>query len=106
MLSGGCKSVRQPPVGHGGGAAGSAAATGRLDHRGPAGARRTAGRRWLLADYIAGDTVVHSAYMVHAALDNTDLDGAIRLSADIRYQRASVPTDWRWQNDWHDRDGH
>jgi ectoine hydroxylase-related dioxygenase (phytanoyl-CoA dioxygenase family) len=61
--------------------------------------------RWLLADYAAGDMVVHSAYMVHAALDNTDPDEIIRLSTDIRYQRASEPIDWRWRHDWHDRDG-
>lgn len=61
--------------------------------------------RWLLADYAAGDMVVHSAYVVHAALDNIDPDGVIRLSTDIRYQRAGEPIDWRWRHDWHDRDG-
>ncbi len=63
------------------------------------------GTRWLAADYAAGDIVVHSPYLVHASLDNTDPGGIIRLSTDIRYQRTDEPIDWRWQNDWHDADG-
>ena len=61
--------------------------------------------RWLLADYEAGDMVVHTAHTVHAALDNVGTDGTIRLSTDIRYQRSDDPIDGRWQNFWHDRDG-
>lgn len=61
--------------------------------------------RWLLADYQAGDMVVHTAHTIHAALDNVGTDGTIRLSTDIRYQRADDPIDGRWQNYWHDRDG-
>ncbi|MGH3097965.1 MAG: phytanoyl-CoA dioxygenase family protein [Streptosporangiales bacterium] len=61
--------------------------------------------RWLTADYAAGDMVVHSAYTVHAALDNVDRGGVMRLSTDIRYQCAHQPIDWRWAGDWHDRDG-
>ncbi|WP_338692734.1 phytanoyl-CoA dioxygenase family protein [Streptomyces sp. Q6] len=61
--------------------------------------------RWLVADYAAGDMVVHSPYMVHASLDNADPDEVARLSTDIRYQRADDPIDWRWQEHWHDRDG-
>lgn len=61
--------------------------------------------RWLLADYAAGDVVVHSAHIVHAATDNVDPDRRIRLSTDIRYQRVSEPIDRRWQNHWHDEDG-
>lgn len=61
--------------------------------------------RWLLADFAAGDMVVHSAYIVHAALDNADPGGVMRLSTDIRYQRDDEPIDWRWQNHWNDRDG-
>ncbi|AUH41298.1 phytanoyl-CoA dioxygenase family protein [Streptomyces sp. CMB-StM0423] len=59
--------------------------------------------RWLLADYAAGDMVVHSAHMVHASLDNTA--ATYRLSTDIRHQRADQPIDWRWQEHWHDLDG-
>jgi phytanoyl-CoA dioxygenase PhyH len=61
--------------------------------------------RWLVADYRAGDMVIHSAYTIHAALDNVDRNGTMRLSTDIRYQRSDQPIDWRWQNDWHDHDG-
>lgn len=61
--------------------------------------------RWLIADYEAGDVVVHSAYTVHASLDNVDPNGVVRLSTDIRYQRADDAIDTRWQQHWHDRDG-
>jgi hypothetical protein len=61
--------------------------------------------RWLLADYRAGDVMVHSAYVVHASTDNVDALGRVRLSTDIRYQRASEPIDWRWQDHWRDDDG-
>lgn len=61
--------------------------------------------RWLVTDYAAGDVVVHSAHIVHAGTDNTDPDGVMRLSTDIRYQRSSEPIDWRWQEHWHYEDG-
>lgn len=54
--------------------------------------------RWLISDYLAGDVVVHSAHIVHAALDNVDDGGVMRLSTDIRYQRVSEPIDWRWDH--------
>lgn len=59
--------------------------------------------RWLVADYAAGDVVVHTAHTVHAALDNVSAEP--RLSTDIRYQLADDAVDTRWQHDWHDRDG-
>jgi ectoine hydroxylase-related dioxygenase (phytanoyl-CoA dioxygenase family) len=58
------------------------------------------GTRWLVADYEAGDMVVHSPYMIHAATVNTSRDGRIRLSTDIRYQRVQDEIDARWQNHW------
>jgi hypothetical protein len=58
---------------------------------------------WLVANYRAGDVVVHTAHTVHAALDNVSAES--RLSTDIRYQRADDAVDARWQNHWHDRDG-
>ncbi|MGI8418601.1 MAG: phytanoyl-CoA dioxygenase family protein [Nakamurella sp.] len=61
--------------------------------------------RWLISDFRAGDVMIHSPYMVHASLDNADRDRMIRLSTDIRYQRAGDPIDWRWQTDWHPDDG-
>ncbi len=60
--------------------------------------------RWLVADYEAGDMVVHSAHIVHASLDNVDAGGVMRLSTDIRYQRAAEPIDWRWEEHWYDGD--
>lgn len=56
--------------------------------------------RWLAADYEAGDIVLHSAYMIHAATDNVDNDGRIRLSTDIRYQNVRHEIDARWSNHW------
>jgi hypothetical protein len=61
--------------------------------------------RWLYADYEVGDVVVHTAHIVHAALDNVDPGGRLRLSTDIRYQLAQERIDPRWQNHWHDEDG-
>lgn len=62
-------------------------------------------RRWLGTAFRAGDVMIHSPYIVHASLDNDDPEQLLRLSTDIRYQRAGDPIDWRWQNHWHDRDG-
>jgi hypothetical protein len=61
--------------------------------------------RWLVADFEAGDMLVHSAHIVHASLDNVDPEGRMRLSTDIRYQRTDEPIDWRWDQHWHDQDG-
>ena len=61
--------------------------------------------RWLIADYQAGDMVVHSPYLVHASLNNTDPQNRMRLSTDIRYQKSSDAIDPRWQNHWRDDDG-
>lgn len=60
--------------------------------------------RWLMADYEAGDMVVHSPYMIHASTMNEDSDGRMRLSTDIRFQRASDTIDPRWQMHWHPGD--
>jgi Phytanoyl-CoA dioxygenase (PhyH) len=61
--------------------------------------------RWLIADYSAGDMVIHTPYTVHASLDNVNSGGVMRLSTDIRYQLKAEPIDQRWQNDWHTDDG-
>ena len=60
----------------------------------------TFGARWLVADYEAGDVVIHSPYMIHASLDNTDAKGRIRLSTDIRYQNVRDEIDARWGEHW------
>ena len=56
--------------------------------------------RWLIADYEAGDMVIHSPYMIHAATQNHDPLNRMRLSTDIRYQRADDSIDPRWAKNW------
>jgi len=56
--------------------------------------------RWLVADYEAGDMVVHTSYMIHAATQNMSSENRMRLSTDIRYQRIRDEIDARWQNHW------
>jgi ectoine hydroxylase-related dioxygenase (phytanoyl-CoA dioxygenase family) len=56
--------------------------------------------RWLIADYEAGDVVLHSPYIIHAATANDDPAGRIRLSTDIRYQNVRDEIDARWANHW------
>ena len=56
--------------------------------------------RWLIADYEAGDIVLHSPFMIHAATLNESREGVIRLSTDIRYQNVSDEVDVRWNNHW------
>jgi ectoine hydroxylase-related dioxygenase (phytanoyl-CoA dioxygenase family) len=56
--------------------------------------------RWLMANYEAGDMMVHSPYMVHASTTNVDPQNRLRLSTDIRYQRVMDEIDARWQNHW------
>jgi ectoine hydroxylase-related dioxygenase (phytanoyl-CoA dioxygenase family) len=63
------------------------------------------GGRWLVADYRAGDMVVHSPFMIHASTRNVDPDRRIRLSTDIRYQSVRDEIDPRWQNHWAPDDG-
>src|SRR5581483_5841075 len=56
--------------------------------------------RWLIADYEAGDVVLHSPYMIHAATCNDDPANRLRLSTDIRYQNVRDEIDARWSNHW------
>jgi ectoine hydroxylase-related dioxygenase (phytanoyl-CoA dioxygenase family) len=56
--------------------------------------------RWLVADYEAGDMVIHSPYMIHAATANRDSLSRMRLSTDIRFQLASDFIDQRWTDHW------
>jgi ectoine hydroxylase-related dioxygenase (phytanoyl-CoA dioxygenase family) len=58
------------------------------------------GTRWLTADYEAGDMMIHSAYMIHAATLNESSENRLRLSTDIRYQRVREEIDQRWENHW------
>lgn len=61
--------------------------------------------RWLMADYEAGDMVVHSPYMIHASTVNESSDQRMRLSTDIRYQLVWDQIDPRWGNHWSPADG-
>lgn len=61
--------------------------------------------RWLMADYAAGDMVVHSPYMIHASTANESAEGRMRLSTDIRYQLVSDQIDPRWGSHWSPTDG-
>jgi ectoine hydroxylase-related dioxygenase (phytanoyl-CoA dioxygenase family) len=61
------------------------------------------GRRWLWADYRAGDVAIHSPHTVHASLDTrTD---AMRMSADVRFLRSGEAVDTRWLAPWAGDDG-
>jgi ectoine hydroxylase-related dioxygenase (phytanoyl-CoA dioxygenase family) len=61
------------------------------------------GRRWLWADYQAGDVTIHSPHVVHASLDTTT--DVMRLSADIRFIRRGDAADARWLMAWAGDDG-
>lgn len=61
--------------------------------------------RWLMANYEAGDMVVHSPYMIHAATRNESSEGRMRLSTDIRYQLVRDEIDPRWRSRWSSDDG-
>jgi hypothetical protein len=63
------------------------------------------GRRWLSADYRAGDVVIHSPAIVHASTDPGDTD-YMRISTDLRFRRIGAPVDPRWANDWSADDGY
>lgn len=54
------------------------------------------GRRWLMADYEAGDVVFHHPYMIHASGVNRDYLGRIRLATDLRFADRAEPYDCRW----------
>lgn len=51
-------------------------------------------RRWLSAEFKAGDLLTFTLYTLHGSLDNQS--DRIRLSSDSRYQLASEPADERW----------
>lgn len=57
--------------------------------------------RWLLANFEAGDMVVHSPYLIHSATVNFDAKNRMRLSTDIRYQLKNDKIDSRWANDYY-----
>jgi phytanoyl-CoA hydroxylase len=61
-------------------------------------------RKWLVADYEAGDVVFHYPCSVHASCSNQDEEVRIRLSTDLRFNSKK---DWnegradeRWMKSW------
>lgn len=64
---------------------------------------RHLGRRWLWADFAAGDVMVHLPQIIHASLDTTT--DAMRLSADVRFVRSGDIPDPRWLRPWSADDG-
>ncbi|HEX6395180.1 MAG TPA: phytanoyl-CoA dioxygenase family protein [Acidimicrobiales bacterium] len=63
----------------------------------------TTGRRWLWANFEAGDVTVHSPHLVHASLDT--ITDEMRLSADVRFLREGDQADPRWLQAWAGDDG-
>jgi phytanoyl-CoA hydroxylase len=56
------------------------------------------GRKWLAADYEAGDVVLHSSFNIHcSAVNETNV---IRLATDLRFVETGKPFDHRWMKTW------
>jgi len=66
---------------------------------------KTKKRRWLVGNYEAGDVVFHNPYMIHGAVKNTDPQGRVRLSTDLRFYEEGAPLDTRWMDFWRPDDG-
>ncbi|RDW72212.1 hypothetical protein BP5796_08246 [Coleophoma crateriformis] len=61
------------------------------------------GRKWLAADYEAGDVVLHDPSIIHcSAINETDV---IRLATDLRFVESGKPFDERWMKIWSPDDG-
>jgi Phytanoyl-CoA dioxygenase (PhyH) len=63
-----------------------------------------AGSRWLGSDLVAGDIIAHVPTIIHASLD--PVSDMMRVSTDLRFLRADVAVDPRWQQDWSADDGY
>jgi phytanoyl-CoA hydroxylase len=63
------------------------------------------GKRWLVADYEAGDVVFHSPWMIHSSSRNCDKVGKIRLSSDLRFYEEGAKLDERWTKPFYNGDG-
>ncbi|CAG8242628.1 unnamed protein product [Penicillium salamii] len=50
-------------------------------------------RSWLVAEYEAGDVVLHKPHTIHASTINNDPDQVIRLATDLRFVDSSRPFD-------------
>ncbi|MCJ1391186.1 hypothetical protein MMC18_004048 [Xylographa bjoerkii] len=67
--------------------------------------REGRGRKWLVADYEAGDVVFHSPWMIHGATKNEDESGRIRLATDLRFYEEGAKLDERWMKTFYHGDG-
>lgn len=63
------------------------------------------GKRWLVANYEAGDVVFHSPWMIHASGQNSDKFGRIRLASDLRFYEEGAKLDERWTRPFYNGDG-
>jgi phytanoyl-CoA hydroxylase len=61
--------------------------------------------RWLLAEYEAGDVVLHNAYAIHASCINKDPRGRIRVGTDLRFVDGRKEWDRRWDKVYEFADG-
>jgi hypothetical protein len=52
------------------------------------------GGQWQTTEFKMGDVLIFGMYTMHAAIQNTTR--RVRISADVRFQPASAPTDERW----------
>jgi phytanoyl-CoA hydroxylase len=66
---------------------------------------RRYGKRWLLAEYEAGDVVLHNSYAIHASTVNHDPEERIRVGTDLRFVDKRRPWDTRWDKDFEFNDG-
>ncbi|BEI84492.1 hypothetical protein CcaverHIS002_0410960 [Cutaneotrichosporon cavernicola] len=53
-------------------------------------------RRWLIANYQAGDVVFHHCTMVHCSANNEDPDERIRFATDVRFADKEAAFEARW----------
>ncbi|KAI5778285.1 phytanoyl-CoA hydroxylase [Geopyxis carbonaria] len=72
---------------------------------GPVEFGRERGKRWLVADYEAGDVVFHQPFMIHASALNESPTNAIRLATDLRFANGAREWDTRWMKDYEPEDG-
>ncbi|WZH48390.1 Phytanoyl-hydroxylase [Fusarium acuminatum] len=66
---------------------------------------KEARRKWLIAEYEAGDVIFHNPYMVHASCKNRDPNNKIRLATDVRFVDPEKPYDTRWMKVYKPLDG-
>ncbi|KAI9655536.1 MAG: hypothetical protein M1821_005329 [Bathelium mastoideum] len=62
-------------------------------------------RKWLVAEFEAGDVVLHNPFAIHASTINHDPDNIIRLATDLRFVDSSRPWDTRWSKQYTLNDG-